>query len=215
MVELRDPAEAGDAFDLLSKSPGHPEPYERVDPARRETVRAALEKHGLSGRDFAQTETWALALMLAQAATSEATSDYGIDRAVIAAAGDKPIIELEGGKAQLAIFDALPEAEQADLLEAIAAESLRPESKRVDLAGAWRDGNIEVVAEGMASGMLADPELREALLVSRNSAWVERILAELRKARKPFVAVGTAHLVGPDGLPAMLRAQGFEVRRLQ
>jgi uncharacterized protein YbaP (TraB family) len=36
----------------------------------------------------------------------------------------------------------------------------------------------------------------------------------LKDAARPLVAVGTAHLVGPEGLAASLRARGYRVTRI-
>ena len=55
----------------------------------------------------------------------------------------------------------------------------------------------------------------EALLVARNRAWAKRVAAMLREGKRPFVAVGAAHVVGAKGLPALLGADGFQLKRIQ
>jgi hypothetical protein len=112
----------------------------------------------------------------------------------------------------LTIFDRLPEEDQAALLVSVTENDPETEAR---LARLWREGDIEAIAAETHKGMLADPELREALLLARNRAWEARIASMLQAGTRPFVAVGAAHLAGPDGLPAMLAEQGYEVRRVQ
>jgi uncharacterized protein YbaP (TraB family) len=63
--------------------------------------------------------------------------------------------------------------------------------------------------------MLADPVLRHQLYLGRNHAWEAAITAAMTHGQKPFVAVGAAHMAGPDGLPALLAAHGYRVTRVE
>ncbi len=56
------------------------------------------------------------------------------------------------------------------------------------------------------------PDLHTHLVVRRNEAWLPRIRAMLDDGTNAFVAVGTGHLVGEQGLLARLPAVGLEVR---
>ena len=51
----------------------------------------------------------------------------------------------------------------------------------------------------------------QALLDQRNRDWTRQIQAMLGENKTFFVAVGMAHLVGANGVPALLRAQGIKV----
>ena len=51
----------------------------------------------------------------------------------------------------------------------------------------------------------------QRLLVERNRNWLPQIEALFARPRPAFVVVGAAHLVGPDGLIAMLKAKGARV----
>jgi uncharacterized protein YbaP (TraB family) len=218
MVELADPgnAKAGaEVWNELAKSPGHSLLSERLAPDKRDELASVLNRNGMDDTDFAQTETWAAALTLAQASSRQLDSANGIDGAVIKAMRGKKVEELEGREVQLAIFDRLPETEQRDLLEAVVDDAAQARGEAADIAAAWRRGDMTAIARATERGMLADPQLREALFTARNRRWSERVLAAMDRGDRPFVAVGAAHLAGPQGLPALLRAGGCAVERVQ
>ena len=79
----------------------------------------------------------------------------------------------------------------------------------------WLAGDMDGLEALGRAGMLGDPELREALLDARNHAWMNRIAPLVAEGRRPFVAVGAAHMLGAGGLPALLAARGYTVRRVQ
>ncbi len=219
VLEIIDPSDenaARAAFVRLGTTPGQPPLGERVDPARREALRAALAKTGLKPAQFASLEDWAAALTLSFAleARDGYDPDNGADRALLAAAGKRPVVGLETLEGQLGLFDALPAREQRSLLGAIVAESTGDEADK-KLVKAWTEGDVATLDREAHAGMMADPRLREALLVSRNRRWAEQIDAMLKAGKRPFVAVGAAHVAGIDGLPEMLAARGFTVKRVQ
>jgi len=82
-------------------------------------------------------------------------------------------------------------------------------------AADWYRGRIDHLADPATSAILADPELREALYAGRNRDWAARLATLLEREPRPLVAVGSAHLAGEDGLPALLAARGYTVRRIQ
>lgn len=198
---------------LLATTRGLPPLSRRVPQQDAATVRTALERIGLAEREFADTETWAAALTLADLANDE--DGEGLDLQLLRERSGKRVAELEGVARQLSLFDRLPPAEQSDLLVAVARGMVSDPDGPQRLARLWRTGDIDAIAAETHKGMLADPELREALLVVRNRAWAERIDALLEGGSTPFVAVGAAHLAGSDGLPELLQAKGYKVRRIQ
>ena len=215
IIALDDPQQQKSIFDGLARSPGQGLLSPRIDPALRPALLRLLNSHGLKDTQFAQTETWAAALTLAQAETQHLNSKFGIDRAVLEAAKGKPVEELEGVLAQLSVFDNLPATEQSDLLAAVVTDADKTGADAAALAAAWRTGQMDVIALETERGMMSDPELRAALLINRNHSWAVRINAAIQSGKQPFVAVGAAHMAGPEGLPALLAARGYTVRRIQ
>jgi hypothetical protein len=207
-----------EVFWALARTPGLGPPSHRVDPDKREIAAALLERSGYPDRDAMEIESWAAALLVA-GGHSYGESEFGADRDLISRGRSKQIVELEGYSGQLSIFDNLPEAEQVDMLEIVVAETRTAmqtdfaESERQVLA--WRAGDTGALESALETGLLADPELREALLVKRNLAWAEQVGKLLHGGKSVFVAVGAAHMLGTEGLVALLQKRGYRVTRIQ
>jgi hypothetical protein len=214
IAALDDRAALARTFGALASSPGLPPLFERIPADLRPQLRGLLERGDLSANALATTETWAAAIALAQV---DAVGDpaNGVDRALINAFAERPVRELEGTKAQLAIFDRLPEAQQRVMLASVLRESEAVRRDPTRLQRAWLAGDAAVIEASTREGFLADPALREALLVGRNRRWADTLAPMLAKPPRPLIAVGTAHLVGPEGLAALLEARGYRLRRLR
>jgi uncharacterized protein len=214
VANVGDDKALADAFRRIAIDRASPPLLDRIEPPARTRLSALLAREGVSARQFDKLETWAAALAIARLAGSGEPAQ-GVDRALIASFAGRPVVELEGAAAQLAIFDRLPEQDQRDLLIAVVREGERAESLGAELAEAWASGDLARLEQLAMQGMLEDPELRQALLIARNRAWAERIARLIARGEQPFVAVGAAHLLGKDGIPALLANQGYTVRRIQ
>jgi hypothetical protein len=207
VADVGDAKKAAAVFERYAHDEGLPPLSRRVGAEDRADLADLLKRAGSSEADFASTETWAAALTLAnRARTLEAGQN--VDRALIDVRGE--VVALESHALQYALFDALPPEEQADLLMALA----RDRGGEVGRIEAWLTGDLAAL-ETASAPLLSDPELREALQTGRNERWAPRIAGMIESGRRPFVAVGTAHLFGEASLPALLKARSYTVRRIQ
>lgn len=214
VANLEDEEATSAIFADLSRSPGQPALSARVGPASHHRLARILDAADREDSGFGETETWAVALTLAQLGR-KGDPKNGADRALQRAFDGRPVVELEGAKRQLAIFDSLPEAEQADLLEAVLREIDQREEAPYAMVSLWLAGDMDALLRIAGAGILGDPELREALLVQRNIAWLDKVERLLEGASKPLIAVGAAHLPGEEGLLALLARRGYRVDRIQ
>jgi uncharacterized protein YbaP (TraB family) len=213
MVEignLGDAQVAADAFQAFAKTTPQPALSTRVAPADRPALAALMSEARMSDDDFWNIKTWAAALMLANA-LRDSEAGNGVDRVLLEKG--KPVEAFETFAGQFARFDGLAPLQQRDLLAGIAHEAaLDRTDERIE---AWLTGDLATLENQMNQGYLMSPALREALLTDRNHLFAAKVVAALEQDRTPFVAVGAAHMLRSDGLPALLAKRGYEVKRIQ
>ncbi len=216
VVEVRDldPARTGAVFQRLSRDTPGPPLAQRVPASQRPALTSAFAATALPASSYDGLETWAAALALARLGQRE-PGGRSVDGALIRRFKGRPVAELEGAARQLAIFDTMPEREQRALLSGVLAERENASVSPDALARPWLAGDLARLEGLMRRGLLRDPALYHTLATERNRAWAAPIAALLAAGRKPLVGVGAAHMIGPEGLPALLEAQGYRVRRIQ
>ena len=207
VVDVGDTAKAESVFERFARNESLAPLSQRVAPEDRADLAAFLDRAGSGETDFATTDTWAAALMLANRAR-QLEAGQNVDRALVDVRSE--VVGLESHAVQYALFDALPPEEQTDLLMALARDT-GGEAERIE---AWLTGDLAAL-ERASAPLLGDPGLRTALQAGRNVRWAPRIAEMVEAGRRPFVAVGTAHLFGEQSLPALLEARGYAVRRIQ
>ena len=76
----------------------------------------------------------------------------------------------------------------------------------------WMTGNVqELTMDALDPLKTASPALYKRLITDRNRRWAETIRNGLAGRGTMVVVVGMAHLIGPEGVPAQLRAAGLAV----
>jgi len=133
-----------------------------------------------------------------------------------------PVLSLETPQLQIAALSAgeLPgESAQAVDSGLRALEAGHTRDSLRTLVQAWADGRTALLAtyaqwcDCMDSP--ADRAAFERVVTARNPALAASIAARHRSGSRVFAAVGALHMVGADGLPALLAAQGFRVERVR
>jgi len=123
----------------------------------------------------------------------------------------KETIGLETIEFQLGLFDQLPMQTQVDMLK----QDYKSDMKSYDtLLACYLREDLETLSKLMAEETSAYPEFNELMLVQRNKSWIAPMRAQMQK-ESTFFGVGAAHLSGPDGVVALLRAQGFTVTAIK
>jgi uncharacterized protein YbaP (TraB family) len=183
---------------------------------------AAAKRYGLGGEaTFEPMQPWLAFMMLSTlpALHSGYAVANGVDlqiRKEFVAAG-KPINGFETFDMQAHIFADMPEAVQIALLE-VQLKNVGAQTSVANLdaiVNAWLSGNQGDLANALHVGELSKSPIYAKLFSDRNKAWASALAQRLNGTGTSFVSVGAGHLVGPDGVPALLQRMGYTVTRVQ
>jgi uncharacterized protein YbaP (TraB family) len=199
-----------------------------VDPAHPLSTKLTEEQHkklekiaatyGFPVASLEPMKPWLAALMLAVGPIMKAGYDpkAGVERMLSAQAkaeGDK-IRGFETAEEQLQIMAGLSEPEQIAFLTSV-FDDLENGIDLVDkLAKAWIDGDLDTITRLSVDDIKNEaPTVYQKFIVRRNIAWSDKIAAMLKGSGVQLIAVGAAHLVGPDSVQAQLAKRGIKVEK--
>jgi uncharacterized protein len=188
-----------------------------LSPASAARLDTVLHAYGITEAQVDGFKPWFVSLLLTQSVMQRAKfeTQYGVDMQLNARAhsANKPIVGLESVDVQLGMFDAVSPADQ----ERMVLESVGPDSSArmlMKIKDAWLSGDVAGMDRLLNEGLKDSPGLFAALVTNRNAAWIPKIEALMKSSDDALVVVGAAHLVGPQGVLAMLRAKGYVIEQM-
>lgn len=150
------------------------------------------------------------------------SADLGIDINLMQAAEllEKEIIEIESVESQYSMLAAFSDGLQEYLLKTSIESYTCDDDSIKRLVNAWKTGDEEELLEllfteetEILSVELID-EYNRAMSTDRNLFMTDFIEKALKDGRELFVCVGEAHMLGEDGIVALLRARGYKVEQI-
>lgn len=148
---------------------------------------------------------------------------YAIDLALtqIARAAQKKIVSLESPQQQMEALRAGKPEEKIAMLEREMSELEQGKTRAMlgKIAKAWSESNVSELerypqwCECLQSE--SDRRIMQRMLDGRNPAMAEKIERLHQQGKRVFVAVGSLHMFGDIGLPALLARRGFQVERIE
>jgi uncharacterized protein YbaP (TraB family) len=159
----------------------------------------------------------ALAMLAARA--EGLYGDYGTEAVLsgIARGGRKPIVALETAADQLKALAGDSEEEEGEQVDGALdeLESGRTRDQSSALADAWARsdwGKLDSYLQWCDCVQTpGDQRMFQRLLDDRNPGLADGIARLHAQGKRVFAAVGALHMVGPQGLPALMAERGFRV----
>ena len=211
-LDLDDPATIMGALMLMNMKDGKklkelytPDQYKRVSDFFKDSLKTPI---GLFQR---MKPEFLVALIYPKLMPCNSASSVEESVMELAKNAGKEINGLETMAFQASIFDSIPYEKQAEeLLNTI--DSLEKSKTYFGLMlAAYNNQRLDEIEKIVNTPEFGVEDNQDILLDNRNKNWVVQ-LKEIMKRNAVFTAVGAGHLVGKNGLIALLKAEGYAVR---
>jgi hypothetical protein len=189
--------------------------FKLLAPQDAELLSKVAAAYDVSPALLDRLQPWLAEIALAAGAYRRMGADAasGVEKTIAAMATPKAKRRaFETPAEQVALLSGGPWDEQvASLRETMQEMDERPDEFSV-LIKAWTDGDLQALdREALAPIRDKTPNLYRRLVTERNDRWTKVLDARLKGHGRTVVVVGVGHLLGPDVVPARLRALGYSV----
>jgi len=188
-----------------------------VDPRTYDYLRRLFKLMDVPENKFARYRPWFLSLMLQEPSSRGMSETLGVEEFLMrrAQANAKPVFGLESAREHADIFLGLTDRQSEAMLLIMFVPAERGSGSAGNaLAEAWRRGDADADTRVFMDGFRDFPSLADRLLTNRNRRWIPKIEGYLHSGKTYFVVAGAAHMGGPNGVLALLRARGYRIEQL-
>ena len=185
-----------------------------LSPAGRDRLERVSGKLGLSPAGMERLAPWYADISVGVVALMRqgATVTTGVERTLAGAAPRAQRRAFETPTGQIAFFADAPIADQLASLEDTLRQVDEDPSYYNRLIDAWATGDTRAIETlGLTPMKQVSVYLYDQLIVQRNRRWADIIAGRMDGSGRTVIVVGVGHLVGPDSVPALLRARGYAV----
>lgn len=187
-----------------------------VDAPLLARVRARVTELGMPAELCERRLPWfcALSLDLVESQRAGLVVELGLDRQLHEQAirTNRSIAWFEAPAEHVALLTEMPKPLSRQMLRATLDDAKRPNGDPIRLYRAWRDHDVATLESLVAELKRDHRGLHDRLLAQRNRRWLPDLRRYLARSDTQLIVVGAAHWVGPDGLLAYLRADGYDIR---
>ena len=161
---------------------------------------------------------WSIAEMLDSPSGKLASphSRYGVESFLVARArkAHKKLGGLETFDEHIGVLGNMSDADSEAML-LLGFIHLDQSSARFNRTVAdWKRGDVAALDHELADEYRDAPGVHRRMLTDRNERWLPTLDRYLRSGRTWMVVAGAGHMTGDKGVPALLRARGYQVEQL-
>jgi uncharacterized protein YbaP (TraB family) len=189
--------------------------YSQLTAVDAQRLRAASELVGLPPALVGSMRPWLaeVTLSIAQDSKAGGAAAEGVDQQISDHVA--PSIRrraFETPTQQIDYLAAAPVADQITSLDETLSEIADDPDIYNRVVKAWLAGDLDALRKDALEPLAkSSPTMFRRLITDRNRRWARILGRRLRGDGVIVVVVGTAHLLGPEGVPALLRSSGFDV----
>jgi uncharacterized protein YbaP (TraB family) len=191
---------------------------QQLSPQTYELTAKRASSLGVDLKLLAPFKPWVVALTMVVMELQRLGYDpnLGIDHQLARRAkqGDKPVAGLETAEFQIDIFASLTVPEQEMFLRQSLLEMDQLEKSVDDLLAVWNSGDVARGEQVFLESMRPYPDLKAKIIDERNRNWIGQIEQFLKQDEDILMVVGTAHLVGKEGVIEILKARGVNLEQM-
>lgn len=183
-----------------------------------ELVKKHLSEDGMNVENFDRFKPWLLAMTIEVRELQRLGYDprLGLDKYFYEKAekDKKKIDSFETAAYQLNLLADMPAYMQEEMLLQTLKDIAEGEKELNMIFEAWKTGNAEVLDTDLLKSFRDYPEVYKRLVLDRNNNWMPKIESLIGQKENAMIIVGTAHLVGKDGILMTLKQKGYQVDQL-